>query len=349
MAEIRGVDGYPQPGNPGSGAGPRTAAKIDDVDDKGRAADAEIAAVLGRQAGVISRRQVLGAGRHDAYIRRMLRRKEWARMHDGVYVDHTGSPSWQQRAWAAVLYAAPAALCLESAMQHEGPVVHVAVDRNRTALVAPDGVRIHHVAHLDQRVLWHVGPPRLRDEEAALDVACRAAEFDAIAILADACQSRRTTAQRLLAVLESRRRVPRRRWLRAILLDISEGTCSVLEQRYLDRVERAHGLPRGSRQNRSSSSSGVRYRDVEYGKRLVVELDGRLFHDSATARNNDIERDLDAAVDGRWTVRLSYQQVFDRPCQTATKIAQILRRRGIPVRGHPCGPGCGYPAADIAA
>ncbi|SHV51415.1 Uncharacterised protein [Mycobacteroides abscessus subsp. abscessus] len=319
------------------------------MDDEGPAADIEIADILGRQAGVISRRQVLAAGRHDPYIRRMVRRNEWARIHDGVYINHTGSPSWQQRAWAAVLYASPAALCLESAMQHEGPVIHVAVDRNRTALVEPDGVRIHHVAHLDQRVLWHVGPPRLRYEEAALDVACRAAEFEAIAGLADACQSRRTTAQRLLRVLDSRRRVPRRRWLRAILVDIAEGTCSVLEQRYLDRVERAHGLPRGTRQARSASPSGVRYRDVEYGKRLAVELDGRLFHDSAVARNNDIERDLDAAVDGRSTVRLSYQQVFDRPCQTAAKIAQILRRRGIAVRGHPCGPGCGYPAADIAA
>lgn len=311
--------------------------------------DTEIAEALGRQAGVISRRQVLDAGQRDAYIRRMLRRKEWARVHEGVYVNHTGPPSWQQRAWAAVLYAAPAALCLESAMLREGPLIHVAVDRNRTALVEPDGVRIHHVAHLDQRVLWNVGPPRLRYEEAALDLAGRASEFEAIAVLADACQSRRTTAKRMLDVLDRRQRVRRRRWLRAILLDIASGACSVLEQCYLDRVERAHGLPRGTRQARSSAASGVRYRDIEYGRRLVVELDGRLFHDSAAARNNDFERDLDAAVDGRSTVRLSYQQVFDRPCQTAAKIVLILRQRGVAVSGRPCGSGCGYTAVDLAA
>ncbi len=93
----------------------------------------------------------------------------------------------------------------------------------------------------------------------------------------------------------------------------------------------------------------MRYRDIEYGQRLVVELDGRLFHDSAAARNNDFERDLDAAVDGRLTVRLSYQQVFDRPCQTAGKIAQILKQRGVEVYGHPCVPACAYPAVDLAA
>ncbi|MFL0241560.1 type IV toxin-antitoxin system AbiEi family antitoxin domain-containing protein [Mycobacterium sp. SMC-17] len=319
------------------------------MDNGGRLADAEIADVLACQDGVISRRQVREAGRPDSYIRRKLRRNEWARIHDGVYVNHTGLPTWQQRAWAAVLYTAPAALCLESAIRREGPVIHIAVDQDRSTLAEPDGVRIHRLAHMDQRVLWHTGPPRVRYEEAALDVACRTSEFDAIAVLADACQSRRTTAQRLLAALDGRQRIPRRRWLRAVLVDIADGTCSVLEHRYLNRVERAHGLPRPSRQTKSSSSSGVRYRDIEYGQRLIVELDGRLFHDSVAARNNDFERDLDAAVDGRSTVRLSYQQVFDRPCQTAAKIAQILRRRGIAVVGHPCGPACPYAAAGLAA
>ncbi|MEZ0050143.1 hypothetical protein ABIA30_001133 [Mycobacterium sp. MAA66] len=267
----------------------------------------------------------------------MLRRNEWARVRHGVYVDHTGPLPWLQRAWVAVLYAAPTALCFESALSNEGPLIHVAVSRNRAMLVEPDGVRIHHLDHLDERVLWNVGPPRLRREEAILDIASRAKGFDAVAILADACQSRRTTARRLLRVLDARRRVRRRSWLRAVLVDIAEGTCSVLEHRYLNRVERAHGLPRAARQTRSTSSVGVSYRDTEYGERLVVELDGRLFHDSASARNRDFERDLDAAVGGRSTVRLSYHQVFDRSCQTAAKIAQVLRQHGIAVNSHACG------------
>lgn len=310
----------------------------------------DIDEVLHLQCGVISRRQVLAAGLPDHHIRRMLRRREWARVHDGVYIDHTGPLNWRQRSWAAVLYAAPAALCMESALSDQGALIHVAVVRGRAMLAEPAGVRIHHLAHLDERVLWNVGPPRLRFEEAALDVACGAAsEFDAIAVLANACQSRRTTATRVLAALDARKRVPRRRWLRAVLVDIADGTCSVLERAYLQRVERAHGLPRAVRQRRSASSLGVSYRDAEYGQRLIVELDGRLFHDSATARNQDFERDLDAAVDGRSTVRLSYQQVLDRACQTADKIAQLMARLGIEVNGHACGPGCAFARLDLAA
>ena len=71
----------------------------------------------------------------------------------------------------------------------------------RAILAEPSGVRIHHLVNLEERVLWNVSPPRMRYDEAALDVACRAAsELDAIAALANACQSRRTTAQRLLRV-----------------------------------------------------------------------------------------------------------------------------------------------------
>jgi very-short-patch-repair endonuclease len=310
----------------------------------------EVDDVLREQNGVISRRQALDAGLLEHEIRRLLRRNEWARVHAGVYVDHTGPLTWAQRAWAAVLYASPAALCFESAMGADALPIHVAVAQYRAILAEPTGVRIHHLVNLDERVLWNVGPPRMRYDEAALDVACRAAsELDAIAVLANACQSRRTTAHRLLQVLDSRARVRRRRWLRSVLVDIAEGTCSVLEHGYLVRVERPHGLPRAERQKRATSSVGVCYRDTEYGEQLIVELDGRVYHDSATRRDADFERDLDAAVDGRSTVRLSYGQVFDRPCQTAGKIAQVLERHGIAVAGHPCGPECEFTRLDRAA
>lgn len=322
--------------------------------------DRDIEQILRLQTGVISRRQALRTGMQQHDIRRMIRRNAWARVHLGVYVDHTGPLTWLQRAWAAVLYAAPAALCLDSAlmaadepgrsMRDEAAPIQVAVARRRAMLTDPQGVRIHHLAQFEGRVLWNVGPPRMRYEEATLDVACAAtSELDAIAALADSCQSRRTTARRLLQTLDSRRRVHRRRWLRAVLADIADGTCSVLEHGYLDRVERPHGLPRAVRQQRNSSSVGICYRDAVYGGRLVVELDGRMFHDSATRRDADFERDLDAAAVGRSTVRLSYGQVFDRPCRTAAKIAQVLRLHGIAVHAHPCGPGCELARFDRAA
>lgn len=77
----------------------------------------ELAGLLEAQSGVIRRRQVLDLGGNDNDIERLLRRRQWARVHTGVYVDHTGPLSWLQRAWAAVLLHWPAALAGASALR----------------------------------------------------------------------------------------------------------------------------------------------------------------------------------------------------------------------------------------
>jgi hypothetical protein len=180
----------------------------------------------------------------------------------------------------------------------------------------------------------------VRTEEAVLDVAIAAgSDLEAVAVLARWVQRRRTTAGRLQAALAVRRRVPRRGWLKRVLADLAAGTCSVLEHGFLVNVERSHGLPRADRQRPGRSSQGLVYRDADYGP-LLVELDGRLFHDSATARDRDLERDLDAAVDLRASVRLGWGQVFARPCTTAAKLAAVMRHHGLAVDPRPCGPTC---------
>jgi hypothetical protein len=320
--------------------------------------ESELLGTLARQDGVVSRSQAIAAGLAQHDIRRLLRRREWARVHSGVYVDHTGALTWNQRAWAAVLFSWPSALYGESALRaargpgmraHDdsGPI-HVAVERSRGRLVEPPGVRVHHLVRLGPRVQWNLGPPRMRFDEAALELAGLASsDFEAIARLADACQSRRTTAARMRVALRARPRSGRRGLLDATLADVAAGTCSVLEHGYVTRVERPHGLPAGSRQVRADSSAGVIYRDVDYDP-VILELDGRLFHDTATQRDRDFERDLDAAVDGRATVRLSYGQVFERPCSTAGKVARVLARHGVAVEPRPCGPACQVDLGRVA-
>ena len=233
----------------------------------------EIARILADQAGVIARRQVLGVGQKPHDIARMLRRKEWAPVHEGVFVDHTGEPTWLQRAWAGVLFSWPAALSHDSAMRAtEGPgrrdrdesVIHVTVDRGRH-LVAPEGVRLHRVSGFGVRTLWNLGPPRIRYEHAVLDVAADAvSDLDAIGVLADACGARRTTAARLLKAVQGRTRLSRRSWLVDVLGDVAAGTCSVLEHGYLTNVE---GPPRSARRPSTGESSTSREQRVP-GRRL---------------------------------------------------------------------------------
>ena len=300
-------------------------------------------ALLVDQSGVISRRQVIGLGITATDINRNLRRRNWALVHPGVYVNHTGPLTWHQRAWAGVLFSWPAALSHDSAVRAgDGPgrrardesTIHIAVDRHRS-LVAPPGIRLHRMSGFGQRVRWNLGPPRIRYEDALLDIAAdTGSDLDALGILADACGSRRTTAWRLVTTLGDRRRIARRDWLDSVLRDIAEGTCSVLEHGYLTRVERPHGLPRGRRQRPAVSTRGRVFRDVDYKRfGLIVELDGRAFHKSVADRDRDLDRDLDAAVERRETVRIGYGQVFDRECSTAWRIGSILLDRGW--RGSP--------------
>jgi hypothetical protein len=230
----------------------------------------DISDLLAHQCGVLSRRQVLTAGGDDVLIARMVRRREWARVHPGVYVDHTGPLTWHQRAWAALLYAAPAALAGRSALRAHGvrgydadEDIHVVVSHDRR--VRPRaGIRIDRLTDCERAVQLNLSPPRVRLEQALVRVASAASSDDAaVAVLADGCQSRRTTAERLARELRFTPRLPRRRLLLAILDDVATGAFSVLERRYLLDVERAHGLPKARRQRPDCTDSGAAQRDVE--------------------------------------------------------------------------------------
>ena len=229
---------------------------------------------LADQAGVVARAQLrtLDLEPHD--IRRLIRRRELSVIHPGVYLDHTGDATWLQRAWAAVLFCWPAALAAESAMRaadgpgrraaEDGPI-HVVISRARR-VVAPAGIQVVRTFGLDDRVLWNLGPPRMRYDEAALDVALASrGEFAAIGAVARAVQSQHTTATRMRAALDLRTRAPRRDLLTAVLDDVAAGACSVLEHGYLTRVEVPHGLPTADRQQRGHTTAGVVYRDATYG------------------------------------------------------------------------------------
>lgn len=293
------------------------------------------------QAGVVTRRQLLSIGLVDSDLQRMVRRKELVRVHTGVYLNHTGPPTWSSRAWAAVLFHGAAALCDVSALNLAGDPIHVAIEWPRSGTELP-GVRLHRLRRLHDRVQWNLGPPRLRVEEAALDVAGASSRTsDAVAILAGVCQRRRTTPERLLRALGQRERTRRGAELRRILLDVAMGANSVLERSYAIRVERRHGLPVGHRQHVDHGPRATVYRDVlheEFG--VVVELDGYAWHHDPVERAADMSRDLDAAADGLLTVRLGWRHAHDEACHTAARLARVLHQRGW--RGQPraCGPRC---------
>lgn len=303
-----------------------------------------VSELLARQSGVVTRRQLLAARITQARIDTLLRRRDLVAVHPGVYLTHTGAPTWTQRSWAAVLYAGRSALHLGSALHQppkeaapNGPI-DVAVDRTRRVAPRP-GLRVHRVGELEDKVQWNLSPPRVRIEVAAVEVAHRATDdLAAISALAAVVGARRTVASRLRTEIDRRGRLRRRAMLTDLLVDLERGTHSVLEHGYLIRVVRPHGLPEPTSQQAGvDGATGTEYRDVAQADlELSVELDGQL-HDGTGARDADADRDLDDLARGWVTPRIRYRQVFATPCRTAARLAALFAIRGWDGTPRSCG------------
>ena len=302
-----------------------------------------VADLLAQQDGVVTRKQLLEAELSQAQVETLLRRRDLVVVHPGVYLTHTGTPTWSQRSWAAILYAGRSALHVESALHQPGKQpapkgpIHVAVDWSRR-VVPRHGVRIHRVRELEDKVQWNLSPPRVRLEVAAVEAAHRAADdLEAISALAAPVGSRRTVASRLQVEIERRGRLRRRDLLTSLLADLENGTHSVLEHGYLARVLRPHGLPEPTAQQVPiTGGGGTQYRDAGHADLdLSVELDGTL-HDGSETRDDDADRDLDDLARGKITTRLRYRQVFATPCRTAARLADVFRVRGWEGSPHAC-------------
>jgi hypothetical protein len=296
--------------------------------------------LLRRQSGVVQVAQLTGAGVTNGDLQRMQRQRKLVRVAHNIYVDHTGDLTPLQQAWVAVLRCGPAGtagLADESALAiaHRGDgstigsPIHVAVAAHHSLPPIP-GIRVQRVSNLDDELQKHGRPPRLLPSYAALRAASRQTDPVAqIALLAGAVNRRSTRPRDLQRALAKLPRLVGRAQIAALVDDLAEGVCSVLEHAYLTKVERPHGLPKPDRQRRRSKSGRSEFRDLEYpGLGLVIELDGRAFHEGIDAWDNDHERDLDDIVDQKDTVRLGYGQVIRRGCATAATLNLVLRNHG---------------------
>ena len=303
--------------------------------------------VAGGQAGVVSRRQAFEAGLSRAAITWQLHRGRWQQLQRGVYTVFTGEPSREAVLWAAVLRVGRGAVLshhtaaeLTRLTDKPSELLHVTVPADRRVQVVP-GLVIHTCEYTDRARHPSLLPPRTRVEDTVLDLAGLATSFDdACGWVTRACGRRLTTEERLRAAMALRGRVRWRGQLAELLGDPGRGLHSVLEYRYYQDVERAHRLPRSSRQARVASGGRTRYRDALYGRFLVVvELDGHVAH-PAESRWRDIRRDNAAAAEGNITLRYGWADVTGHPCRTAAEVARVLAQRGWPGPPQPCRPSC---------
>jgi very-short-patch-repair endonuclease len=144
----------------------------------------------------------------------------------------------------------------------------------------------------------------------------------------------------------NRKKVSWREELVAALGDVAAGAQSSLELRYLRDVERAHGLPGGSRQQAVIRPGGRYYDDVRYPEfGVVVELDGRPAHPDE-ARWRDIRRDNTSVAQGRRVLRYGWADVTARPCDVAAQVGEVLHACGWTGAARSCRADCSVPGKD---
>jgi len=304
---------------------------------------------LEAQAAVIARRQGQDVGVDPETMRTRVRSGRWQRLQRGVYAAFSGDPARETVLWAALLRAGPGAvLSHQTAAERHGlidepsPVITITVPASRhPAQVKIPGVAIHRSDAILRTRHPAMLPPCTRVEDTVLDLIQSAPTFDSYAWICRAVGRRRTTADRIRQALDARKKMRWRRELVVALGDVSEGALSLLEYRYVHRVERPHGLPSARRQVRISQRTGNRYLDNLYEQfRVGVEIDGTAAH-PADEQWRDKRRDNANAVLGIVTLRFGLLDLGDRRCQTAADVAAVLRMRGWTGDARPCtGPTC---------
>ena len=289
------------------------------------------------QAAAIARRQGADVGIDPETMRTRVDSGRWQRLQRGVYAAFSGDPARETVLWAALLRAGPdAVLSHHTAAERHGlidepsPIITITVPAGRhPAQVKIPGMVIHRSDAILRTRHPAMLPPCTRVEDTVLDLIQDAPAFDdAYAWICRAIGRRRTTADRIRQAMDARKKMRWRRDLAVALGDADEGALSLLEYRYVHRVERPHGLPAARRQARIRQRTGNRYLDnlyEEYG--VCAEVDGTAAH-PADEQWRDKRRDNANAVRGIITLRFGLFDLGDRGCATAADVAAVLRMRG---------------------
>jgi hypothetical protein len=237
--------------------------------------------LLAAQGNLIARGQDVESGIAPHTMRNRVRSGRWQRLQRGVYATFSGDPARETALWAALLRAGPGAiLSHQTAAEQHGlidkpsPVITITVPAARhPARMRPiPGLVVHRSDAISRTRHPAMVPPCTRVEDTVLDLIQAARTFDdACAWICRAIGRRRTTAERIRRAMDARKKMRWRREIAIALGDADEGALSVLEYRYVRRVERPHGLPSARRQARVRQQTGNKYLDNLYEEYPLTE------------------------------------------------------------------------------
>ena len=296
--------------------------------------DALIARLAERQRGVVSHAQLLRMGLSRAAVHHRVKTGRLVRLHRGVYAVGGAALDWLGRATAACLAGGDHAHLSHVAAAGlygllppaEGPV-HLT--RPSGSARSQPGMKVH-VAKL---------PPedRARRENLAVTSPAR--------VLLDLAETEpEATVARALGEAEVRKLVTRRlltgafpRWTGRrglkMLVDLVDdgglgGTRSPLEDAFIPLLRQAR-LPLPAL---NAYVHGLQVVAVWHRQRVVVEFDGRRYHDTDSRFESDRARDTHLAAHGFLCMRFTYRRVKRDGYVVIAELAAALARRELELR-----------------
>ena len=286
-----------------------------------------IAALAGRQGGVVGIGQLLAAGLTRAAVARRVAAGALHPLQRGVYAVGHRDLAVRGRRWAAVLaYAPDGVLSDRSAAAAYGFVtggglLHVTV---RPAGRRPrDGVRLHRRRLAPDEITRLDGLPVTAPARTLLDLAAALPPPRLSTAISRAEQLRLLSFADLHALLRRHPSRPGSPSLRAALARYTgpRDTRSELEDLIAELCDR-HRLERPEHNVVVEGHT----RDFAWpARRLVVEGDSFTWHRSPIAFDADRERDLALVLSGWRALRFTHHQVTRRPGWVAAAIGAALR------------------------
>lgn len=294
-----------------------------------------------QQMGVVARFQLVTGPADEAVVESRLRTGRWVEIAPGVYSFPGHRDSWSRSLWTSYLHAGPSAVVShQSAAQLRsikgiGRTISLTVERNhRHVRKQASGVRWHRLDDLSaDDIAIEQGMRTTTVPRTLVDLAAAVSRQQLLHATEDAVVRKLTTVAEVGATLERLRRKgkPGVTKMCTVLDELDKGdaiSASALDKA-LSRVVKLSGLPAPTREHPLPSVQCLTgFVDRYFATALlIVEADGRKWHERRRNMARDRERDLEAARTGHQTVRFVWEHLVSDPDGSARALVDIHRVR----------------------
>lgn len=321
-------------------------------------------ALLSAQNGVVHVRQLRAFSISRGVIQANLEAQRWRRVLRGVYATFTGPLNYAAKVSAALLYGGPSAVLSHQTAAQSWETGRGGRDRRTDDLGADEGdddgewgevaitvpyghsaisqlplVRVHRSRAM-RYITSRPYPERTTRVATLVDIAVAQPDASAAATRLISLAGRwPVPTPRIWRHLERRPPYRYRRALNQAVRLVADGIQSALEHEYHQRIELAHGVPEGLRQQPVTVDGRTLYEDVTYdhlGAPLTVRTDGRTWHATPGVAFRDRRRDNAAELAGRSRLVYGWHEIRNNPCGVASEIATILQRYNVTLQSTAC-------------